>query len=74
MHSAIREINEEYQVRLRQIKTSKEYDEIEMSGSSALWKDILTEHYEELLSEYIEDTDIVSAMAKENLRLMDTFL
>ena len=34
----------------------------------------LTEHYEELLSEYIEDTDIVSAMAKENLRLMDTFL
>lgn len=32
------------------------------------------EHYKELMSHYITDTDLVSRYAEENLRQMDDFL
>ena len=41
MRDAVIEINEEYQSRLDEEKESVEYDVLEMSGSKALWKEVL---------------------------------
>lgn len=41
MRDAVIEINEEYQARLDEEKESIEYDVLEMSGSKALWKEVL---------------------------------
>ncbi len=42
LDSAIVEINEEYQDRLETIKEENEHDRVEMSGSRAVWKEVLT--------------------------------
>ena len=42
MPSAVREINEEYEAKLEEIKTSNTYDILEMSGSRAVWPDVLS--------------------------------
>ena len=36
------EINEEYQEELEEIKTNNPYDELEMSGSRAVWPEVLS--------------------------------
>ena len=41
MQSVVREINAEYDKRLEDIKTSHTYDVLEMSGSRAVWKEVL---------------------------------
>ena len=42
MPIVIREINEEYEARLEEIKTSTPHDILEMSGSRAVWPDVLS--------------------------------
>lgn len=41
MQTAVQEINQEYDDRLEQEKNSTSYDVLEMSGSRAVWKDVL---------------------------------
>ena len=41
MQSVVREINTEYDTRLDEIKNGTSYDVLEMSGSRALWKEVL---------------------------------
>ena len=41
MQTAVQEINQEYDDRLEQEKNSVSYDVLEMSGSRAVWKDVL---------------------------------
>lgn len=41
MQTAVREINTEYQDRLEEIKNAQSYDVLEMSGSRAVWKEVL---------------------------------
>ena len=41
MPVVVREINQEYDDKLEQIKSSVSYDVLEMSGSRAVWKDVL---------------------------------
>lgn len=41
MQTAVREINEDYQARIDTIKVSTFYDALEMSGSRAVWKEVL---------------------------------
>lgn len=41
MQTAVREINTDYQDKLDEIKNSVSYDVLEMSGSRAVWKEIL---------------------------------
>lgn len=42
MQEVVREINEDYQNRLSEIKEGGTYDAIEMSGSSAVWREVLS--------------------------------
>lgn len=42
MHEVVKEINDEYESRLEDIKNSCSYDELEMSGSRAVWSDVLS--------------------------------
>ena len=41
MESVVREINSEYNERLSLIKEVNTYDEVEMSGSSAVWREVI---------------------------------
>ena len=41
MQTAVQEINAEYEEKLEEIKTSRTYDVLEMSGSRAVWKEVL---------------------------------
>ena len=41
MQTAVQEINAEYEEKLEEIKTSHTYDVLEMSGSRAVWKEVL---------------------------------
>lgn len=41
MQTAVQEINTDYQDRLDEIKASRSYDVLEMSGSRAVWKEVL---------------------------------
>lgn len=41
MQTAVREINQDYQARLDEAKTAVSYDVLEMSGSRAVWKEVL---------------------------------
>ena len=41
MDSVVREINAEYNERLQKIKEENEHDVVEMSGSSAVWREVL---------------------------------
>ncbi len=42
MYEIVREINEEYQEELEEIKTNNPYGELEMSGSRAVWPEVLS--------------------------------
>lgn len=42
MYEVVREINDEYQEELEEIKTGNLYDELEMSGSRAVWPEVLS--------------------------------
>ena len=42
MYEVVRVINEEYQEELEEIKTNNPYDELEMSGSRAVWPEVLS--------------------------------
>lgn len=41
MQTVVREINTEYDTRLDEIKSDTAYDVLEMSGSRAVWKEVL---------------------------------
>ena len=41
MQTVVREINTEYDTRLDKIKSDAAYDVLEMSGSRAVWKEVL---------------------------------
>ncbi len=42
MQTVVREINTEYDIRLEEAKNSTTYDVLEMSGSRAVWKEVLS--------------------------------
>lgn len=41
MQSLVQDLNEEYQEKLSNIKTSVEYDYLDLSGQSAIWREVL---------------------------------
>ena len=42
MQEVVREINEDYQDKLETIKADNPYDDLEMSGSRAVWPEVLS--------------------------------
>lgn len=42
VQTAVQEINSDYQERLEEIKSANSYDILEMSGSRAVWKEVLS--------------------------------
>ena len=42
MQSVVREINDEYQAKIDAIKVENPHDELEMSGSSSVWREVLS--------------------------------
>ena len=44
MQSLVQELNEEYQEKLSEIKASFDYDYLDLSGQSAVWREILHQH------------------------------
>ena len=42
MQTVVREINDDYQNQLAAIKANNTYDEVEMSGSTAVWREVLS--------------------------------
>ncbi|MBO4888212.1 MAG: CHAP domain-containing protein [Firmicutes bacterium] len=69
MESVVREINTEYNERLSLIKEVNTYDEVEMSGSSAVWREVIA-YYAVKTSMAEEDGQEVVTMDEEKEELL----
>ena len=69
MESVVHEINTEYNDRLSLIKDVNTYDEIEMSGSSAVWREVLS-FYAVKTSMADEDAQEVVTLDDEKVELL----
>ncbi len=60
MQSVVRDINQEYQDRLALIKEVNTYDELEMTGSSAVWREVLSVYAVSLNMASDEEQEVVT--------------
>ena len=68
MESVVREINTEYNERLSLIKEVNTYDEVEMSGSSAVWREVVA--YYAVKTNMAEEGQEVVTMDEEKEELL----
>ena len=73
MQEAVRDINEEYGERIRKIKERGYYDEIEMSGSSALWREVLSVYAVKISTDPDDPMDVVSLNEEKMEILKEVF-
>ena len=69
MESVVREINAEYNDQLQAIKEENTYDRVEMSGSSAVWREVLA-YYAVKTSMATEDAQEVVTLDAEKIDLL----
>lgn len=69
MRSVIREINAEYDNRLEEVKNTVPHDELEMSGSRAVWKEVLAV-YAVKTTTASEEAQNVSVMDEKRKQLL----
>lgn len=73
MQSVVRDINQEYQDRLALIKEVNTYDEVEMSGSSAIWREVLSVYAVSLNMASDGEQEVVSLSSEKIEFLKDLF-
>ena len=69
MQTAVQEINTEYQENLDEIKASNSYDVLEMSGSRAVWKEVLAVYAVKTTTDS-DNAQEVATMDDEKLELL----
>ena len=69
MQTAVQEINTDYQENLDEIKTSHSYDVLEMSGSRAVWKEVLAVYAVKTTTDP-DNAQEVATMDDEKLELL----
>ena len=69
MQTAVQEINTDYQENLDEIKTSHSYDVLEMSGSRAVWKEVLAVYAVKTTTDS-DNAQEVATMDDEKLELL----
>ncbi len=69
MQTAVQEINTEYQENLDEIKASNSYDVLEMSGSRAVWKEVLAVYAVKTTTDP-DNAQEVATMDDEKLELL----
>lgn len=73
MPMAVREINKEYDDKLESIKTSNPHDTLEMSGSRAVWKEVLSLYSVKTNTDPDEPMEVASMDDKRYKLLSDIF-
>lgn len=73
MQSVVRNINQEYQGRIALIKEVNTYDEIEMTGSSAVWREVLSVYAVSLNMASDEEQEVVTLNDEKIEALKDIF-
>ncbi len=68
IRTAMQEINQDYQARLEQLKASHTYDVLEISGSQAVWKEVLAVYAVKTTTE--ENGQDVASMDEEKVGLL----
>ena len=73
MQTVVREINEEYQNKLDEIKANNPHDKLEMSGSRAVWPQVLAVYAVKTTSDPDEPMEVVSMDDARKAFLTDIF-
>ena len=73
MREAVREINEDYENQIELIKMQNPYDELEMSGSRAVWPQVLSVYAVKIVTDPDDPMDVVTMDPQRKLLLSDIF-
>lgn len=73
MKDVVREINTEYEDKLDDIKESVEYDVLEMSGSRAVWKDVLAVYSVKINTDENNPQEVATMNEEKKELLKDIF-
>lgn len=73
MKDVVREINTEYEDKLDDIKESVEYDVLEMSGSRAVWKDVLAVYSVKVNTDESNPQEVATMNEEKKELLKDIF-
>ena len=73
MQSVVREINAEYDTRLDEIQSSTTYDVLEMSGSRAVWKEVLAVYSVKVNTDPDEPMEVATMDDTKKQLLKDIF-
>lgn len=73
MVEVVREINDEYTARLDEIKSGNPHDDVEMSGSRAVWKDVLSVYAVKTTTDPDEPQEVASMSDEKKQLLKDIF-
>lgn len=73
MQSVVREINEDYQSRLDAIKTENVYDVLEMSGSQAMWPEVIAVYAVKTTADPDNAMDVATMDDSRKMILKDIF-
>lgn len=73
MYEVVREINTDYDNQLESIKLSHTYDEVEMSGSRAVWKEVLAVYAVKTTTDPNEPQEVASINESKKALLKEIF-
>lgn len=73
MYEVVREINADYDNQLESIKLSHTYDEVEMSGSRAVWKEVLAVYAVKTTTDPNEPQEVASINESKKALLKEIF-
>ena len=73
MKQVVQEINEDYQNRLEAIKSSVSYDELEMSGSRAVWPEVLSVYAVKTTTDPDNPQEVATITPEKEQLLKDLF-
>ena len=73
MNQVIREINEEYQAKVEEIKAANPHDELVISGSKAIWKEVLAVYAVKTTSDRDNPMEVASVTEEKKELLRDIF-
>ncbi len=73
MKQVVREINDDYQNRIETIKAENPYDDLELSGSRAVWPEVLSVYAVEATTDPNDATEVATMNDKKRQLLTDLF-
>ena len=73
MAEVVREINDEYTAKLEEIKNSNPHDDLEMSGSRAVWKEVLAVYAVKTTTDPDDPQEVASMSDKKKELLKNIF-